>query len=295
MVSVYEYYHTLESRIGYRLVLGGTRHFGYYPEGQRWPFPIHKALRAMEETLYQTMGLKEGATVLDGGTGTGDVAIYMAGKGLRVKAIDLLDLHVAWAKQNVKSRKAEGQVELYKMNYEDLSFEDGVFDGAYTLETLVHADDPDRAMREFYRVLKPGGVITHFEYEHDMMSDPGASSTFARTNGYAAMPAFQQFSLGTIRRKLEKVGFEDVEVKDLSWNILPMLRLFFILAYIPYILISLLGLEARFANTMAAVEFYRFRSSIKYLAVKARKPVEAPDDWSRSKLDPSRVDELRRR
>jgi sterol 24-C-methyltransferase len=36
------------------------------------------------------------------------------------------------------------------------------------METLVHADDPDQAMRGFDRVLKPGGVLVHHEYEHGL-------------------------------------------------------------------------------------------------------------------------------
>ena len=289
MSTVHDYYHTLESRIGYRLLLGGTRHFGYYPEGQWWPFPIGKALRAMEEKMYQVMALqKKDSMVLDGGAGVGDVAIYMMEKGLRVKAIELLDLHVAKAKKNVRSRNAEGRIEVFQMNYENLKFEDSIFDGAYTMETLVHAEDPDQAMREFYRVLKPGGVMTHFEYEHDMDNGHPSSSGFSRTNSYASMPAFQQFSFGTIEKKLKNVGFQDVEVEDLSQNVLPMLRLFFILAYIPYLLIQLLGLERTFVNTMAAVELYRCKDNIRYVAIRARKSVQ-------SKLDPSAPGELRRR
>jgi sterol 24-C-methyltransferase len=36
------YYRSPESRLAYRLLLGGTKHFGYYPEGPaacRWPRP----------------------------------------------------------------------------------------------------------------------------------------------------------------------------------------------------------------------------------------------------------------
>lgn len=253
MSTVHDYDHTLESRIGYRLLLGGTRHFAYYREGQWWPFPIRKALRAMEQEMYQVMRLKD-ATVLDGGAGTGDVALYMAERGLKVTAIELLDLHVAKAKTNIKSRNVEGKIEVFQMSYENLKFADETFSGVYTMETLVHAGDPNQAMREFYRVLKPGGVVTHFEYEHELNTQHPSSSPFARVNFYSAMPAFQQFSIGTVQKKLEGAGFQDVEVKDVSQNVLPILRLFFILAYLPYVFIQLLGLEGRFVNTMAAVE-----------------------------------------
>lgn len=274
--TVSDYYHTLESRIGYKLVLGGTRHFGYYEEGTLWPFPISKALRRMEVRLYQTLGLKDNALVLDAGTGNGDVAIFMARNGLRINAIDLLDLHVQWAKANVKHRHLEDRIKVYKGNYEILDFDNDSFDGAYTMETLVHAGDPIQAMREFYRVLKPGGVVVHVEYEHDMDHNPIGRKAMSRINTYAHMPAFEQFPLGTLRRSLEKVGFEDVEVQDLSKNIAPMMRFFFILAFIPYLIIQLFGLEAHFVNAMAAVELWRYREDVRYLMVKARKPLHKP-------------------
>ena len=271
MTSVSEYYHRFESRIGYKLLLGGTRHFGYYEAGTWWPFPIGIALRRMEEQLYQTLDLRANALVLDGGAGICDVALYMAKKGLRVKAIDLLDLHIAWAKSNIKSKGQASRVEVYKMNYQGLTFDDDTFEGVYTMETLVHADDPDQALQEFYRVLKSGGVMANIEYEHNVAGNASALRKLTRVNTYSHMPAFTQFSHGAIQKKMERIGFQ-VEVQDLSENTLPMLRLFFILALFPYILIRLFRLEARFPNTVAAVDLYRIRQDIRVLLFKARKP-----------------------
>jgi SAM-dependent methyltransferase len=40
-----------------------------------------------------------------------------------------------------------------------LPFSDGAFDGVLCTEVLEHLSDPDGAVREFYRVLKPGGTL----------------------------------------------------------------------------------------------------------------------------------------
>ena len=45
-------------------------------------------------------------------------------------------------------------------------YEDGTFDGIYTMETLVHSTDPLEVLKEFLRILKPGGRIALNEYDH---------------------------------------------------------------------------------------------------------------------------------
>lgn len=104
--------------------------------------------------------LEKQSLVLDAGAGNGEVAIYMSKKGLRKKPIDLVDMHVQWAKVNVERNDLQGQIEGSNGNFENLEFDNDTFDGAYTMETLVHSGEPTQAMREFYRVLKPGGVVT---------------------------------------------------------------------------------------------------------------------------------------
>ncbi|KAK9327522.1 S-adenosyl-L-methionine-dependent methyltransferase [Lipomyces starkeyi] len=269
------YYASLESRIGYRLMLGDTRHYGYYDVDTYWPFPISKALRAMEDHLFDTLGLEIGANVLDAGCGVGHVAIHLAGRGLRLQAIDVVGRHVQKAQRNVKAQGLESAVTVRKMDYHHLDgFADESFNGVYTMETLVHATDPEAAAREFFRVLKPGGSIAMYEYEHgDLNAARSALKvSIEKVNKYAAMPGYDRFGQGVVQRILQDVGFQEVVVRDLTTNVTPMLRLFFVVAYIPYLFITLLGLEAWFVNTVAGVAGYRARHICRYVAVSARKP-----------------------
>lgn len=90
------YYHTLESKIGYRLILGDTRHLGYYENETWWPFSLGSALRAMEDKLAASLNLGRGAYVLDTGSGVGHVAIYLLAKyGYNVQGIDIIDHRVS--------------------------------------------------------------------------------------------------------------------------------------------------------------------------------------------------------
>lgn len=80
-----DYYHSLESRIGYRLVLGGTRHFGYYEPGTKWPFPVSKALRAMEDHLISNLDLETGSKIMDAGCGLAMSRFILPKRDIRCK------------------------------------------------------------------------------------------------------------------------------------------------------------------------------------------------------------------
>lgn len=281
------YYASLESRIGYRLLLGGTRHFGYYEPGSWWPFPIEKALRRMEERLFETLNLPAGATVLDAGCGNGHVAIYMAHRKLNVRAVDVVERHVTRARINVLSAGLEKAITVQRGDYHHLEeFPTDSLDGIYTMETLVHATDPKAVLEGFFRVLKPGGSLVLFEYAHFIPKDaPEISKLFGQVNEYAAMPANAEFEANTLASIVEEVGFADIKTSDLSENVKPMLRLFFILAYVPYLIIRLFGLEQYFINAVAAIVGFRYFDMHRYVAIRASKPTTGDEH----PLEPKKV------
>ncbi|KAI1350357.1 S-adenosyl-L-methionine-dependent methyltransferase [Xylaria sp. FL0043] len=276
------YYHSLESRIGYKLLLGGTRHFGYYEEDTYWPFPLTKSLRKMEDKLAEALALPPGSRVLDAGCGVGHVALRMAQTfNFRVEAIDVVGHHVYKASHNFEQAGLlQGQLRVRKMDYHNLeSLSSQSFDGIYTMETFVHATDPKAVLKGFYHLLKPGGRLVQFEYDHNTpeSSPPDMVRSMDKVNEYSAMPTNAISHPGVFKKLLEEAGFEDIVVRDYSKNIIPMTRFFFVLALIPYILVRLLSLERWFINTVAGVESYRGRGHWHYLAISARKP-EGPTE-----------------
>ena len=274
--TVQAYYSTLESRIGYRLFLGGTRHFGYYFSETAWPWPVTTALRSMEAKLLAILKCSAGARVLDAGCGAGFVAIFMAQiGGFNVEGIDLTPHHITKATQNVQNAGLDDQISVRVGDYHDLhDFQDDSFDGIYTMETLVHSTDPEKVLREFYRLLKPGGRLAMHEYDHLPASDaPSSFSMEARQiAAIAGLPAFEAFELDDLKKLAIKVGYEDVELSDISNHIAPMLWLFYVFALIPYLLLSLFGLHWHFVNTVSGVAMYRGRKYWRYVQVSGRKP-----------------------
>lgn len=277
--KLHNYYQSLESRLGYRFVLGGTRHFGYWDHDTYWPFPVSKGLRAMEDKLAAALDLPKGAYVLDAGCGVGHVALRMAKKhGLRVKCIDYMAHHVAKARRNIaKSGLAPGTVTADRGDYHHLeNIPDNSLDGIYTMETFVHATDPKAVLEGFKRIIRPGGHIALFEYEHNHLeNEPDDLATSMRQiNEWAAMPTNAVSHQGVFKQMLEDAGFVNVEVRDYSYNIRPITRLFWLLGVIPLFFIKLLGLESRFINTVAGVEMHRGHDKWRYVAISASLPGE---------------------
>lgn len=307
--ALQSYYQSLESRIGYRLVLGGTRHFGYYENPDTlWPFPISRRLRAMEQKLLEALDLQPGSRVIDAGCGVGHVALYMAEKGgLNVTAIDVVEHHLEKARRNVaKAEKkwrrqrssasgqagdaaanpapAPGTVTVQRMDYHHLeTLPASSHDGAYSIETLVHATDLEAVLSQFYRVLKPGGHVAIFEYEHhfatpEELADPKLAADLIAVNRYAAMPTNDVAVRGYFESKLSRVGFVDIQLRgDYGDNIRPMLRLFWLLAVVPLFFIRLLRAEKFFINTVAGARGYPGHKHWSYVAITARKPEAAEE------------------
>ena len=274
--TIHAYYNSLESRIGYRLFLGGTRHFGYYPSSTSSPFPITSALRQMEAKLLSALNLPPGSRVLDAGCGVGHVALYMAQNGnYHVSAIDLTPHHVEKATANISRKRAQGQVSASVGDYYDLrTFKDNSFDGVYTMETVVHSTNAEKVLEEFRRVLKPGGILVMHEYEH--MPTEQVPKHVAREgtllNAMVGMQGFQSFANGDLERLAQRSGFEDVELVDMSKHVVPMLWLFYVFAFAPFHLLKLVGLQYLFLNIASGVWFYKGRDYWRYVQIRGKKP-----------------------
>ena len=275
--TILTYYKSIESRLGYRLFLGGTRHFGYYISETSWPWPITTALRTMESKLLTALQCFEGAKVLDAGCGAGQVALYIANNaGFRVEGIDLTPHHVTKATQNVQHAGMSDRITIRVADYHKLDmFKDANFDGIYTMETLVHSPNPQRALKEFMRVLRPGGCLVMHEYDHKSLEDtPKDIAHEAKTlNALVGMPAFEMFETDDLKSLAQDTGFEDVHLTDMSKHIVPMLWLFYVFAYVPYLILKLFGLQYSFVNTASGVGMYKGRKSWRYVQVRARKPL----------------------
>ncbi len=273
---VIDYYHTLESRLGYRH-LKGVRHFGYYPKGQEH-LPMFEAQMLLNDQLALRLSLPKGARVLDAGCGEGNVAIYLAQKhGLHVEGIDLLPESIEYARVNAKKAGVTDQTHFQLGSYQQLPFPDNTFDAVYTVETFVHSPNYHQGLTEFCRVLKPGGRLVLFEYtikpEGDLTANErGPMKRIKFINEVAYMPAFNEFTFDSMPAKLEAAGFTDAKSEDISERMWPLLKRFHDAARPAYLFSRIFGFQRHVINSMSAVELYRHRQLFHYEITTGVKP-----------------------
>lgn len=72
---------------------------------------------------------------------------------------------------------------------------------------------------------------------------------------------------GCYKDILRQTGFKDIDVEDLSENVLVMWRLSCVLWAVPFELVRTFGLQNRSTNIMAGVEAYRSWDQSRYLSL----------------------------
>ncbi len=271
---VRRYYDRTESRLGYTYLMGGSKHYGWYEPGQgRWQFKA--AMARMEDELEARLALPADSYLLDAGCGTGAVARALASRhGHRVLGLDVLEWNIKEARDKSAIEGLADRTEFRLGDYHRLDIASSVFNGAYTMETLVHSGDPDAMLRELFRVLQPGGRVALFEYSHKGQDElqPAAWEALRRVCASAEMPAWLHFEDGVLDSKLATAGFRDIYTEDVTPRMLPMLEAFDTLGRFPYWVGRRVGKVEKTVNAMSAVEMNRHRSAWRYNITTATKP-----------------------
>ncbi|HUC94007.1 MAG TPA: methyltransferase domain-containing protein [Paenibacillus sp.] len=111
--------------------------------------------------LIGRIKLPPGTKVLEAGCGTGRTACYLAGLGCDVTAMDRNASMIEKAKQ--RAGLAGASIRIIQADAASMPFPDGAFD-VVLVESVTAFTEGGSALREYRRVLKPGGVL----YDHEM-------------------------------------------------------------------------------------------------------------------------------
>ncbi len=102
----------------------------------------------------EMVSIEKSQSILDVGSGTGDIAIQLQERGANVTGIDFAAEMVTVANERYPA------IEFLEADVEKLPFEDGSFDRAIANYTAHHFARPKQAFSEIRRVLNPGGYLT---------------------------------------------------------------------------------------------------------------------------------------
>ncbi|MHA1521334.1 MAG: class I SAM-dependent methyltransferase [Promethearchaeota archaeon] len=136
------------------------------------------------ESWDDLMGLcnfPERSQILMIGCGVGKSTFYLAEKYPQYSflGIDLAETSIEMAKEKVHEQNLTERVQFQIADAHKLPFEDNTFDGVFT-EFMAYFLDHPVALKEFFRVLKPGGNLGLNELMKDSAITEEANLEFLR-------------------------------------------------------------------------------------------------------------------
>ena len=111
--------------------------------------------------MEQFLPRKDHLEILDAGTGTGYFAILLSKRGHRLTGVDLTPAMID------EARRLGGEngvaPAFFVMDVQSMTFPDDRFDVVVTRNLTWTLPDPGKAYAEWFRVLRPGGILINFD------------------------------------------------------------------------------------------------------------------------------------
>jgi SAM-dependent methyltransferase len=177
-------------------------------EDKMWYF---RALHGhIERELAARFGSDASAarTLLDAGCGTGGLIRRLAPRhpAWRWTGVDMEPLACALARE----RTADAKAEIREASVTALPYGEAAFDAVVSADVLYHVEDDAAALRQFFRVLRPGGVV--------VINVPAYRWLWSYHD--EAVHARRRYARGEVLAKLRAGGF--ASARATHWNALPL-------------------------------------------------------------------------
>lgn len=136
-----------------------------YDRVSHWPlFSIIRYFMIRQLRQYHPGGL-----LMDAGCGPGYLALAIAQKfpHLQINGIDISQDMLKRALINRRALNLDQRVKFQKADIQQLPFENNAIDFTISTLSLHHWPNPESAIEEIYRTLKPGGQLLIFDLRRD--------------------------------------------------------------------------------------------------------------------------------
>lgn len=174
-----------------------------------WDLTIDEQTSERSRRLVLSLDILPGERVLDVGCGTGILIPWLleaVGEEGSICAVDIAEemLRIARRKQ------WRPNLQYLRVDIADTPFLDESFDLIVCHNCFPHITDKEGAVREMYRILRPGGraVISHTE------SRESINARHRRIGGVVGGDMLPSESV--MRRLFQRVGFAEINVRDES-------------------------------------------------------------------------------
>jgi SAM-dependent methyltransferase len=182
---------------------------------------IHQERRARTLAWIDDLSLPPASRVLEVGCGAGILAADLFRRGFVVDGIDSSAAMVELARARAADLGAADRIRVGEGDAHALAFESGSYDLVVALGVLPFLHSPAVALREFARVLKPGGHVllsSDNPYRLSHWLDPRLTPLAAPAKRFARLVArhyrdgrrgmdVRAFSSGALARLLRGAGF----------------------------------------------------------------------------------------
>ena len=199
--------------------------------------------RLWKRWFAATSGVRAGDAVLDLAGGTGDIAallLPLVGERGNVVIGDINAAMLHTGRDRLLDHGHVRNLEYAQLNAEALPFPDASFDAVTIAFGLRNVTDKDAALREMYRVLKPGGRALILEFSavqseflkplydfHSFKVLPRLGAMIAgdaESYRYLAESIRKHPDQATLKAMMEAAGFARVDVRNLSAGIVAIHR-----------------------------------------------------------------------
>jgi ubiquinone/menaquinone biosynthesis C-methylase UbiE len=158
---------------------------------------------AWDRILDLILPAARGLEALDIGCGTGFLSLELASRGHRVTGVDFAPSMITQAHKKAAERHAT--IRFEEADAEQLPFAAASFDIAVSRHLLWTLPNPERAMDDWIRVLRPGGRLIIVDSQADVTALPEPLDNARRSPEYAAIGDRLPFLGGWPREEIEKL------------------------------------------------------------------------------------------